>query len=99
MTKAKKPAHPKPLAYVANVTREGPYWLATFPDTGGTATFAKSESKLWGNANEAIQGVLEAYLDLGRVPPKPRLKPGKGRILCVIPAKLAKAVRAVWERK
>ena len=60
------------MVYQARVTREGEHWLAEFPDCPGCQTFADSEAALGAEAQEALEGWLEAELAAGRVPPAPR---------------------------
>jgi predicted RNase H-like HicB family nuclease/DNA-binding XRE family transcriptional regulator len=59
------------MQYVAHIHREGSQWLADFPDAPGCQTFADSFEEIGAAAQEALEGWLEAHLELGRVPPKP----------------------------
>lgn len=62
------------MEYVAVVTKEGRRWLAEFPDCPGCQTFAETETALRGAAKEALEGWLEAHLELRRVPPRPKAR-------------------------
>ena len=69
------------VEYVAEISREGDYWLAEFPDCPGCQTFATSKEALEVKAKDALEGWLAAHLEHGRVPPEPVSRlPGKDAI-------------------
>jgi predicted RNase H-like HicB family nuclease/DNA-binding XRE family transcriptional regulator len=91
------------MFYLAYVHREGQSWLAEFPDAPGCQTFADSLEELQADAQEAIEGWLEAHLVGGEAPPRPRAKHPRlnGRELrkvCVAPS-LAAALEVRWARQ
>jgi predicted RNase H-like HicB family nuclease/DNA-binding XRE family transcriptional regulator len=61
------------MVYTAHVWREGKHWLAEFPDCPGCQTFADSRDDLTAEAQEALEGWLEAHLVDGQVPPEPKV--------------------------
>jgi transcriptional regulator with XRE-family HTH domain/predicted RNase H-like HicB family nuclease len=89
-------AHHHPV-YFARTTREGKRWLAEFPDAPGCQTFADTREALFGEAVEALEGWLEAHLENGRVPPRPKARRGEGFVVDVDP-KLMLAMTLRWER-
>lgn len=63
------------MYYTARVSQEGRSYLAQFLDAPGCQTFSASRSKLVASAAEALEGWLEAHLQLDRTPPRPLSKP------------------------
>ncbi len=59
------------MRYPAIITKEGKKTLASFPDCPGCQTEADPGEVISIEAADALTGWLEAYLLLGRVPPRP----------------------------
>lgn len=65
------------LQYVAYVRKEGRRYLIEFPDAPGCQTFAERERDIYPNAQEAIEGWIEAHLVEGMELPRMRRRPNK----------------------
>lgn len=85
------------MKYHAKFEREGRQWLATFTDAPGCQTFADNQNALLRAAQEALEGWLEAHLESGQVPPRPRARVA-GTVAVGVPAQLATAVSVRWAR-
>jgi DNA-binding phage protein len=59
------------MQYPAKLSREGKFWLATFPGCPGCQTDAFSKADVLKNAREALEGWLESHLVAGDIPPRP----------------------------
>jgi predicted RNase H-like HicB family nuclease len=60
------------MEYTAYISREGKHLLAEFPDCRGCLTFADNADDVPAEAQEALEGWLEAHLLHGEVPPQPK---------------------------
>lgn len=87
------------MRYPAVITKEGRFTVAVFPDCPGCATQADPGESIEAQATEALTGWLEATM-LGReVPPRPRARAPKGKVLWVeVPADVAVKVGLRWAR-
>lgn len=90
------------MRYPAYVVKEKSVEAAAFPDCPGCQTQAGRGEDLERNLVEALTGWLEAELEAGRVPPRPRASaraPKGGRIRWVqLPAMLGTRLGLVWAR-
>lgn len=90
------------MRYVANISREGKYVLAEFPDCPGCHTFADNEETIAETVREALEGWLEAHLVAGQIPPRPSMHYGAPLTMTVarIPVRpgLAAALNIRWAR-
>ena len=90
------------MHYHALITREGKHHLAEFADAPGCQTFADSEAALREATKEALEGWLEAHLEGGDVPPRPkrRLAAQRGAAVWTVSVepRLAVAVEIRWAR-
>jgi predicted RNase H-like HicB family nuclease/DNA-binding XRE family transcriptional regulator len=86
------------MLYVAKVHQEGDQWLAEFPDAPGCQTFADSYEELRADAKEALEGWLEAHLERGAAPPRPKPRAARGLVVDVEPG-LAIALEVRWARQ
>ncbi len=64
------------MFYRAQLDREGDRWLVEFEDCPGCQTFGGSREHALERAQEALEGWLEATLDLRRLPPRPLARAG-----------------------
>jgi DNA-binding phage protein/predicted RNase H-like HicB family nuclease len=88
------------MQYHARITREGRQLLAEFLDAPGCQTFADSEAKLRAAAKEALEGWIEAHLDDGDAPPRPRRPRARADVWAVeVDAALSVAVQLRWARQ
>lgn len=86
------------VAYSAKLTKEDGRWLIEFPDCPGCQTFAETEGEVIARAREALEGWLEATLEMGRIPPQPperALQPGMW-LKVVVAEQLALGLRCLW---
>jgi predicted RNase H-like HicB family nuclease len=60
------------MNYCAEITYEGRFVLAEFPDCPGCQTFVEVGEDFLAAATEALNVWLESLLDHGEVPPMPR---------------------------
>jgi predicted RNase H-like HicB family nuclease/DNA-binding XRE family transcriptional regulator len=92
------------MEFLAVLTREGGNTLATFPDCPGCQTFGRGRTRALANAQEALEGWLEAHLVAGEVPPEPssrgrsRLKGEDVALISVNPI-LAVRLQLRWARQ
>lgn len=91
------------MRYPAFVTREGKSSVIVFPDCGGCQTQSDPGDEDAEQALDAISGWLEATMDTGEAPPRPRSTARAargGRVLWVeIPARLAAKIELRWARQ
>lgn len=91
------------MRYPAIVTKEGRATLAEFPDCPGCQTFAEPTENILEEAEEALQGWLEATLGAGEAPPPPSARPKvpkKAHVVWVpVSAKLAVKLALRWQRQ
>jgi predicted RNase H-like HicB family nuclease/DNA-binding XRE family transcriptional regulator len=75
------------MRYAVYISQEGKFWLAEFPDCPGCQTFTERGEDLPAAAQEALEGWLEAHLEHGKVPPKPRkhTRAPRGHRLALLP--------------
>jgi predicted RNase H-like HicB family nuclease len=81
------------LAYRARITPEGRAWLVEFPDCPGCLTFGDSPELARAAAREALEGWLEASIELGARPPEPASQGGDPVVVSV---ELEAALRRRW---
>ena len=90
------------MRYAAYVVKEKGLEAAAFPDCPGCQTQADRGEDLGKNLVEALTGWLEAELQTGRVPPRPRTSaraPKGGRVQWVeLPAMLGTRLGLIWAR-
>jgi predicted RNase H-like HicB family nuclease/DNA-binding XRE family transcriptional regulator len=90
------------MHYDAYIHREGKHLLAEFPDCPGCQTFADSGDEIAADAQEALEGWLEAHLADGRIPPRPICRSGapRDKKLARIPVRagLAASLTIRWAR-
>ena len=90
------------MRYAAYVVKQKSVQAAAFPDCPGCQTQADRSEDLGKNLVEALTGWLEAEMQAGRVPPRPRASaraPRSGRIQWVqVPAMLAARLGLIWAR-
>ena len=90
------------MRYHAIITKEGSRTLAEFLDAPGCQTFAERGESIEEFAPDALQGWLNAQLQDGRVPPRPRSRPrppAEGTLLPVaVSAVLAARLQVRWAR-
>jgi len=88
------------VRYPAVITREGPYTLAQFPDCPGCVTQADPGELIGDQAAEALEGWLGAHLITGDVPPRPRTRAPRGKVIWVdVPPRLAAKLEVRWARQ
>lgn len=81
------------VAYSAKVTPEDGRWLIEFPDCPGCQTFVETEVEIIARAREALEGWLEATLEMGHIPPQPAATEGRP---IVVTEQLALGLRCLW---
>jgi DNA-binding XRE family transcriptional regulator/predicted RNase H-like HicB family nuclease len=90
------------MRFAAYVVKEKSTEAAIFPDCPGCATQAGRGEDLTANLAEALTSWIEAELQAGRVPPRPRSSPRApkgGRVQWVpVPALLATRLGLIWAR-
>jgi ribosome-binding protein aMBF1 (putative translation factor) len=91
------------MQYVAQLTKEGRRTLIDFPDCPGCVTFADPGEDVEAVAREALEGWLEAQLEGGDAPPRPRAsrrraKAGKSLPVGIDPV-LAVRLQLRWARQ
>ncbi|HEY2029708.1 MAG TPA: type II toxin-antitoxin system HicB family antitoxin [Myxococcales bacterium] len=90
------------MRYPAYVVEEKRVEVGAFPDCPGCQTQAGRGEELGKNLVEALTGWLEAELQAGRVPPRPRAAtraPKGGRVQWVqLPAMLGTRLALIWAR-
>lgn len=87
------------MFYVATVKRERGQFLADFLDAPGCQTFAGSRAELRKMAHEALEGWLQAHLESGQAPPRPRRRRVRtGELAIEVDPALAVAVQLRWAR-
>lgn len=84
------------MFYRAAIKRSGKHWLISFADCQGCLTYGNSKAEALDNAKEALEGWLEAHLQQGNVPPRPRTR-SKGEDVEVDP-RLAAVLQIRWRR-
>lgn len=84
------------MHYVAKLSREGKNWLVEFPDCPGCQTFGHSRDEALEMAREALEGWLEAHLEGGAAPPRPRRRKGTA---VGIGSRLSVALQIRWLRE
>jgi predicted RNase H-like HicB family nuclease len=94
------------VAYSAKIDVEDGRWLIEFPDCPGCQTFAETEVEIIARAREALEGWLEATLEMGHIPPQPVSKEARqlvtfpairGELLqIVVSEQLALGLRCLW---
>lgn len=90
------------MQYAAILTREGTRTLVSFPDCPGCQTFGRTREQALANAQEALEGWLEAHLVAGDAPPEPKRRPSKpsNRFALVgVPPILAVRLQLRWARQ
>lgn len=92
------------MEYLAKVTTEGRYILASFPDCPGCQTFVRKGEDIGARAQDALIGWLESSLDDGRPPaprpPRPqRAARGERLVAIPVPATLAVRLELRWLRQ
>ena len=90
------------MQYAAILTREGMRTLVSFPDCPGCQTFGRTRAQALANAQEALEGWLEAHLVAGDAPPEPKHRPSRpsNRFALVgVPPILAVRLQLRWARQ
>lgn len=90
------------MQYAAILTREGTRTLVSFPDCPGCQTFGRTRAQALANAQEALEGWLEAHLVAGDAPPEPKRRPSRppNRFAFVgVPPILAVRLQLRWARQ
>ncbi len=89
------------MKYPAVITREGQNILAEFPDCPGCQTFTEKGRDLGLEAQEALEGWLEAHLLDGESPPRPSSvsRRGKQVVQVGISPGLALRLQLRWARQ
>ncbi len=88
------------MRYPALITKEGTSVLAEFPDCPGCQTFAEPGQNIEREAQEALEGWLEAHLIDGEAPPRPSKRAPRGGVLWVEVSPLLAARLALrWARQ
>lgn len=85
------------MHYKARIRRdvEG-RWLVEFPDCQGCQTFGDTRAEAEAMAADALEGWLEAHLEGGRVPPRPKAARG---VPVIVPPTLANSIGLRWIRE
>jgi predicted RNase H-like HicB family nuclease/transcriptional regulator with XRE-family HTH domain len=83
------------MEYAAKITTEDRRWLVEFPDCPGCQTFGDTKAEALAMASEALEGWLEAHLEYGDAPPRPRRHRG---VPIAIRQRLAVAMQIRWLR-
>jgi predicted RNase H-like HicB family nuclease/DNA-binding XRE family transcriptional regulator len=84
------------MFYQATIAKSGKSWLVSFVDCEGCFTEGSTRAEALSNAQEALEGWLEAHLVQGNVPPKPRGR--KGDPIAVSPH-LSAVLQIRWRRE
>lgn len=84
------------MFYLATLRRSGKSWLVTFADCEGCLTQGRTRAEAVYEAGKALDGWLEAHLQQGNVPPKPRAR--RGDAIAVAP-RLSVAIQLRWRRE
>lgn len=89
------------MHYVATLAREGSNTLVSFPDCPGCQTFGRTRKRALTNAQEALEGWLEAHLVSGNAPPEPRFHPSRSsrNAAVTVPPILAVRLQLRWARQ
>jgi len=90
------------MQYAAILTREGTRTLVSFPDCPGCQTFGRTREQALANAQEALEGWLEAHLVAGDAPPEPKHRPSRPSTrgaLVGVPPILAVRLQLRWARQ
>jgi DNA-binding XRE family transcriptional regulator/predicted RNase H-like HicB family nuclease len=89
------------MEYIANVTKEGKFTLAEFPDCPGCQTFADPGEDITVLAQNALAGWLEAHLADDEAPARPKTHRGRvGQLMAIdVPSSLAVRLELRWARE
>ncbi len=89
------------MQYPAEVSREGKFILARFPDCPGCQTFVEEGESIEEAAQEALEGWLESNLGRDLVPPQPsdrRIASGHRTLMIPIDPLLGVRLELRWAR-
>jgi predicted RNase H-like HicB family nuclease/transcriptional regulator with XRE-family HTH domain len=84
------------MEYIAKLTTEDGRWLVEFPDCPGCQTFGETKAEVLEMAGEALEGWLEAHLEYGDSPPRPKRHRG---VPIQVRQRLAVAIQIRWLRE
>jgi DNA-binding XRE family transcriptional regulator/predicted RNase H-like HicB family nuclease len=89
------------MQYPAIITKEGKATLAEFPGCPGCQTFAEEGQDIAHEAQEALEGWLEAHLMDGEAPSRPPASTPRGKSVLMVPVSPQLAVRLLvrWARQ